>query len=154
MSKKNLTITLDEKLIEKAKKHLPNISEFVEECLTEYLGLADGTYPTAEAKDIVDVIGKSQAKLFILNKDYDFKESQRLIEQEKLNRPWRALWNDYKRKQTINKQLMSDALQVLPVDAETLEDILDFADFNQEDLDLNFSWEEVYEKYQKEEEDS
>ena len=153
MSKIKTTLTIEKEVFEKAKKHLPNISEFVEECLKQYLGLADGTYPTAEAKDIADVIGKSQAKLFILNKDYDFKESQRMIEQEKLNSPWRALWNDYKRKQTINKQLMSDALQVLPVDAETLEDILDFADFNQEELSLNFSWEEVYEKYKKEEVD-
>ena len=45
MSKKQLILTIDEEVIEKAKKHIPNISGFVEECLKHHLGLADGTYP-------------------------------------------------------------------------------------------------------------
>ena len=75
----------------------------------------------------------------------------KLIEDEKINRPFRALWNDYKRRLKLNLELMQDVLKVVNVDEETLEDILDFAYTNQEELSLNFSWEEVYEKYQKEE---
>ena len=45
---------------------------------------------------------------------------------------------------------MQDVLNVVNVDESTLEDVLDFAYFNQDELSLNFSWEEVYEKYQKE----
>ena len=137
-------------LLEKAKKQMPNISEFFNECLKQYLGLADGIYPTANASDIIENISKSQAELFILNQSFDVHEKMKLIEDEKINRPFRALWNDYRKKLTFNTELMQDVLNVVNVDESTLEDVLDFAYFNQDELSLNFSWEEVYEKYQKE----
>lgn len=148
--KKKITVSIDEDILEKAKKQMPNISEFFNECLKQYLGLADGIYPTANASDIIENISKSQAELFILNQSFDVHEKMKLIENEKINRPFRALWNDYKRRLKFNTELMQDVLNVVNVDAETLEDILDFAYFNQDELSLNFSWEEVYEKYQKE----
>ena len=153
MTKKKITVSIDEKDLEKAKKQMPNISEFFNECLKQYLGLADGIYPTANASDIIESISKSQAKLFILNESFNVHERMKLIEDEKINRPFRALWNDYKRRLTLNQELMQDVLNVVNVDAETLEDVLDFAYVNQEELSLNFSWEEVYEKYKKEERD-
>ncbi|MBR3140992.1 MAG: type II toxin-antitoxin system CcdA family antitoxin [Methanobrevibacter sp.] len=148
--KKKITVSIDEDILEKAKKQMPNISEFFNECLKQYLGLADGIYPTANASDIIENISKSQAKLFILNQSFDVHEKMKLIEDEKINRPFRALWNDYKRRLKFNTELMQDVLKVVNVDEETLEDVLDFAYFNQDELSLNFSWEEVYEKYQKE----
>ena len=154
MTKKKITVSIDEEILEKAKKQMPNISEFMNECLKQYLGLADGIYPTANASDIIKNISKSQAELFILNESFKVHERMKLIEDEKINRPFRALWNDYKRRLTLNQELMQDVLNVVNVDAETLEDILDFAYVNQAELSLNFSWEEVYEKYQKEEGDS
>ena len=154
MTKKKITVSIDEEILEKAKKQMPNISEFMNECLKQYLGLADGIYPTANASDIIKNISKSQAELFILNESFKVHERMKLIEDEKINRPFRALWNDYKRRSTLNQELMQDVLNVVNVDAETLEDILDFAYVNQAELSLNFSWEEVYEKYQKEEGDS
>lgn len=148
--KKKITVSIDEDILEKAKKQMPNISEFFNECLKQYLGLADGIYPTANASDIIENISKSQAELFILNQSFDVHEKMKLIEDEKINRPFRALWNDYKRRLKFNTELMQDVLKVVNVNEETLEDILDFAYFNQDELSLNFSWEEVYEKYQKE----
>lgn len=148
--KKKITVSIDEDILEKAKKQMPNISEFFNECLKQYLGLADGIYPTANASDIIENISKSQAELFILNQSFDVHEKMKLIENEKINRPFRALWNDYKRRLKFNTELMQDVLKVVNVDEETLEDVLDFAYFNQDELSLNFSWEEVYEKYQKE----
>ena len=153
MTKKKIALSIDKEVLEKAKKHLPNVSEFVEECLKQYLGVADGIYPTANAQDIVDEIGKLQAKLFILNKHFDFEDSMQKVENEKLNRPFRALWNDYKRRLSMNLELMQDAVKVLPVDEETLEDIMDFVYVNQEVFGDNPSWNEVYNAYQKEEVD-
>jgi len=150
MTKIKATLSIEKKVFDEAKKRIPNISEFVEKCLIQYLGLLDGIYPTAEASDIIETISKSQAELFILNESFNVHERMKLIEDEKINRPFRALWNDYKRRTTLNQELMQDVLNVVNVDAETLEDILDFAYVNQEILSLNFSWEEVYEKYQQE----
>ena len=63
--KKQLILTIDEEVINKAKKHMPNISGFVEECLKHHLGLANGTYPIANDLDILDKISKLQVELFI-----------------------------------------------------------------------------------------
>ena len=150
MVKTRTTLTIEKDIYEKAKKHIPNISEFVEECIKQYLGLADGVYPTAEAKEIVNEISLLQAKLYILNQNADLEQGMREIEEEKINRPWRFLFHDYRRRCNINQQFFEDALKVLPVDAETLEDVLDFAECNQDNLSLNCTWAEVWSKYQKE----
>ena len=151
MSKIRTTLTIEKEIYENARKHIPNISEFLEECLKQYLGLADGIYPTANVKDIVDDIAKSQAKLFILNQNYDYEKAQKEVEDEKVNRPLRKLWNEYRKSLIADEQLMSEALEVLPTDAETLEDMLDFAYVNQEELGLNFTWNKLCELYETEE---
>ena len=151
MTKIRTTLTIEKEIYENARKHIPNISEFLEECLKQYLGLADGIYPTANVKDIVDDIAKSQAKLFILNQNYDYEKAQKEVEDEKVNRPLRKLWNEYRKSLIADEQLMSEALEVLPTDAETLEDMLDFAYVNQEELGLNFTWNKLCELYETEE---
>lgn len=148
--KNKITVSIDSEILEKAKKQMPNISEFFNECLKQYLGLADGIYPTADAKDIIDDISKSQAKLFILNQNYDYEKAQKEVEDEKVNRALRKLWNEYRKNMIVDEQSMSEALEILPVGAETLEDMLDFAYVNQEELGLNFTWSKLYELYENE----
>lgn len=148
--KNKITVSIDSEILEKAKKQMPNISEFFNECLKQYLGLADGIYPTADAKDIIDDISKSQAKLFILNQNYDYEKARKEVEDEKVNRALRKLWNEYRKNMIVDEQSMSEALEILPVGAETLEDMLDFAYVNQEELGLNFTWSKLYELYENE----
>lgn len=148
--KNKITVSIDSEILEKAKKQMPNISEFFNECLKQYLGLADGIYPTADAKDIIDDISKSQAKLFILNQNYDYEKAKKDVHDEKVNRALRKLWNEYRKNMIVDEQSMSEALEILPVSAETLEDMLDFAYVNQEELGLNFTWSKLYELYENE----
>ena len=149
--KSKITVSIDSEVLEKAKKQMPNISEFFNECLKQYLGLADGIYPTADANDIVNDIGKSQAKLFILNQNYDYEKAKKEVEDEKINRALRKLWNEYRKNMVVDDQQMAEALEVLPVYAERLEDMLDFAYANQDELGLNFTWSKLYELYENEE---
>ena len=149
--KSKITISIDKEVLEKAKKQMPNISEFLNECLKQYLGLADGIYPTANAKDIVEDIAKSQAKLFILNQNYDFEKAQKQIEEEKVNRALRTVWHEYSKTFLPEGDAFNQALSVLNVDAETLEDMLDFADANRDELGLNFTWSKLCELYENEE---
>lgn len=149
--KSKITVSIDSEVLEKAKKQMPNISEFFNECLIQYLGLADGIYPTADANDIVNDIGKSQAKLFILNQNYDYEKAQKDVEEEKINSALRKLWNEYRKNMVVDDQQMAEALEVLPVYAERLEDMLDFAYANQDELGLNFTWSKLYELYESEE---
>lgn len=149
--KSKITISIDKEVLEKAKKQMPNISEFLNECLKQYLGLADGIYPTANAKDIVEDIAKSQAKLFILNQNYDFEKAQKQVEDEKVNRALRTVWHEYSKTFLPEGDAFNQALSVLNVDAETLEDMLDFADANRDELGLNFTWNKLCELYENEE---
>lgn len=151
MTKKKITVSIDSDILEKAKKQMPNISEFFNECLKQYFGLVDGIYPTLEASDIIETIGKSQAKLFILNQSIDVHEKMKQIEDEKINRPFRALWNDYRRRLTMNPELTREFMKAVSIDENTLEDVLDYAYSIQDELPVNFGWKVVYEKYLEDE---
>ena len=151
MTKVRTTLTIEKEIYERAKNSLPNISEFVEECLIQYLGLADGIFPTADVNDIVKDIAKSQAKLFIINQNYDYEKAQKEIEDEKLNKALRGVWFEYSKTLLLEGDAFENALSVLNVDAETLEDMLDFADMNRDELGLNFTWSKLCEMYENEE---
>lgn len=149
--KSKITISIDDEVLKKAKKQMPNISEFLNECLIQYLGLADGIFPTADVNDIVKDIAKSQAKLFIINQNYDYEKAQKEIEDEKLNKALRGVWFEYSKTLLPEGDAFENALSVLNVDAETLEDMLDFADMNRDELGLNFTWSKLCELYENEE---
>jgi hypothetical protein len=149
--KDKITISIDSEVLKKAKKQMPNISEFLNECLKQYLGMADGSFPTANARDVVDDIGKSQAKLFILNQNFDYENAQKRMEDEKINRALRKLWQEFRKNIYADEDTLSEAMEVLPVDKDTLEDMLDFAYANQELLGLNFTWSKLCEMYENEE---
>ena len=151
MTKIRTTLTIEKEVYEKARNTMPNISEFVEECLRQYLGLADGKFPTADVRDVVDDIGKSQAKLFIMNQNFDYENAQKRMENEKVNRVLRTVWHEYSKTFLPEGDAFENALSVLNVNAETLEDMLDFAYANQELLGLNFTWSKLCELYENEE---
>lgn len=148
MTKKQLILTIDEEVVEMAKKHMPNISEFVENCLKHHLGLANGTYPIASDLDILDQISKLQVQLFILNENFDIEEGRREAEEFEKGKAWRFLWNDYFRRLIPDKQLMATAVEVLGVDEDTLEDILDEVYEVKDSIDTE-DWNAVKEWYDK-----
>lgn len=148
MTKKQLILTVDEEVIEKAKKHIPNISGFVEECLKHHLGLADGTYPIVKDLDILDQISKLQVQLFILNENFDVEESRKQAEEFEKGKAWRFLWNDYRIKLIPDEVLMAAAVKELGVDEETLEDLLDEVYEAKDSIDTD-NWDTVYEWYKK-----
>ena len=150
MTKERVNISINKKVLGDAKKSIPNLSAFVEECLEQYLGYANGTYPTANDREILDKIGKLQVELFISNQNYDIQEERRKAESQKLNSTWFQLWNDFRKRLTVNERFMAEAVKVLGLDADTLEDMLDFTYGKKDSFGVDFTWEEVYERYEKE----
>lgn len=148
MTKKQLILTIDEEIIEKAKKHIPNISGFVEGCLKHHLGLADGTYPIVKDLDILDQISKLQVQLFILNENFDVEESRKQAEEFEKGKAWRFLWNDYRVRLIPDEMLMANAVKELEIDEETLEDLLDELYEAKDNVDTE-NWNTVYEWYKK-----
>ena len=125
MSKIRTTLTIEEEVYEKAKKSIPNLSEFLEECLKHYFGYADGTFPIGNINDITDKIGKLQVDLFLINQNYDMETAMKEAETFEQDKAWRFLWNDYRIRLIPDEMLLQEAEEKLEVDSETLEDLLD-----------------------------
>ena len=146
MSKKSLKISIEEEVLEKAKKHIPNLSGFVEECLKHYFGYADGIFPIGNVNEITDKIGRLQVELFLINQNYDAEESRKNAENEERDKAWRFLWNDFKSSLIPDETLLEKAIEVLGINGEELEDILDWVYITDVNVDTN-SWQEVLKAY-------
>jgi len=149
MTKKDLKITIEENILEKAKKTIPNLSEFFEECLKYYLGEADGMYPIINDQEILKNIGKLQAKLYMNKQNFNIEESIKAAEEFEKDKAWRFLWNDYRVRLIPDETLMASAVKELGIDEETLEDILDEVYEAKDSVDTD-SWNTVYDWYKKE----
>ena len=146
MSKKSLKISIEEEVLEKAKKHIPNLSGFVEECLKHYFGYADGIFPIGNINEITDKIGRLQVELFLINQNYDAEESRKNAENEERDKAWRFLWNDFKSSLIPDETLLEKAIEVLGINGEELEDILDWIYITDINVNTN-SWQEVLKAY-------
>ena len=146
MTKKSLKISIEEEVLEKAKKHIPNLSGFVEECLKHYFGYADGIFPIGNVNEITDKIGRLQVELFLINQNYDYEESRKNAENEERNKAWRFLWNDFKPSLIPDETLLEKAIEVLGINGEELEDILDWVYITDINVNTN-SWQEVLKAY-------
>ena len=146
MSKKSLKISIEEEVLEKAKKHIPNLSGFVEECLKHYFGYADGIFPIGNVNEITDKIGRLQVELFLINQNYDAEESRKNAENEERDKAWRFLWNDFKPTLIPDETLLEKAIEVLEINGEELEDILDWVYITDINVNTN-SWQEVLKAY-------
>lgn len=146
MTKKSLKISIEEEILEKAKKHIPNLSGFVEECLKHYFGYADGIFPIGNVNEITDKIGKLQVELFLINQNYDAEESRKKTENIEKDKAWRFLWNDYRPRLIPDETLLEKAIETLCINGEELEDILDWVYITDVKVDTN-SWQEVLKAY-------
>ena len=146
MTKKDLKITIEEEILEKAKKHIPNLSGFVEECLKHYFGYADGIFPIGNVNEIADKIGKLQTELLLINQNYDAEESMKNAANEEKDKAWRFLWNDYRPRLIPDETLLEKAVELLGKNEEELEDILDWVYITNVKVDTN-SWQEVLKAY-------
>ena len=146
MTKERVNISIDSELLIKAKKHIPNLSGFVEECLKHYFGYADGIFPIGNVNEIIDKIGKLQVELFLINQNYDAEEHRKNAENEEIDKAWRFLWNDFRPTLIPDETLLKKAIEVLGINGKELEDILDWVYITDVKVDTN-SWQEVLEKY-------
>ena len=146
MSKKRVELSIEKDILEKAKKHIPNLSGFVEECLKHYFGYADGIFPIGNVNEITDKIGKLQVELFLINQNYDAEESMKNAANEEKDKAWRFLWNDFRPTLIPDETLLEKAIETLEMNKEELEDILDWVYLTDVKVDTN-SWQEVLKAY-------
>ena len=146
MTKERVNISIDSEILIKEKKHIPNLSGFVEECLKHYFGYADGIFPVGNVNEITDKIGKLQVELFLINQNYDAEESMKNAANEEKDKAWRFLWNDFRPTLIPDETLLEKAIETLEMNKEELEDILDWVYLTDVKVDTN-SWQEVLKAY-------
>ena len=146
MTKERVNISIDSEILIKAKKHIPNLSGFVDECLKHYFGYADGIFPIGNVNEITDKIGKLQVELFLINQNYDAEESRKKTENIEKDKAWRFLWNDFRPTLIPDETLLEKAIETLGINGEELEDILDWVYITDININTN-SWQEVLKTY-------
>ena len=131
--KKNLTITIEENLLAEAKKHIPNLSSFFEECLTHYLGYGDEPiFNVLDAEKELDKIREAQFNLYLLSKETNLQEKQREKQNKEIDKKWRILVNEYMDTLIYDDTRIDELSKLTDVPSKTIQDLLDYCFMNQE----------------------
>ena len=148
MTKEKATISLDSEVLEKARKQIPNLSGFIEECLKQYLGIGYNLIPTSKMHELVEGISKNQLDLYLMNERGNIEEAKEKAAKQEINISWRRLYTTYRDTRKIDNALLEHASETLGVDKVELSDIVEvcFAFSRRDEVDVT-EWEEVYEKY-------
>ena len=144
--KKQLVITIDEIVVKKAKKNIPNISNFIEECLKHYLGLNTGEYPVHNAKELLNKISECQLELHLLNEENKLNDNIEKAKQELIGSTWRKLYATYRDAKNVPKKQLEEAEKILGVPSIELKDILELCFIFRDEIDVT-DWEKVRAEY-------
>ncbi len=152
MTKEKATISLDSEVLEKARKQIPNLSGFIEECLKQYLGIGYNLIPTSKMHELVEGISKNQLELYLMNERGNIEEAKEKAAQQEINLAWRRLFTFYRDTRKIDDLLLKEASKVLEVPTDELADIVEvcFVFSRDDGVDVT-EWADVYEKYGGEE---
>ena len=148
MTKEKATISLDSEVLEKARKQIPNLSGFVEECLKQYLGIGFNLIPTSKMNELVETISKSQLELYLMNERGNIEEAKEKAAKQEINLAWRKLYTTYRDTRTINQDKLQHASEILNVPEDELVDIVEvcYVFSRNDEIDVT-EWNEVYQKY-------
>lgn len=149
MTKKRLELTIEEDILEQAKKQIPNMSQFFQQCLEAYLGINTQTlFYVPDAQTAIDTIRDAQTALFLLTERNKIEENIMKAEEQEINIAWRRLYTTYRDQRVINQDYLKHASEVLNVDVEELTDIVEVCYvFSRDDQVDVTEWVEVYSQY-------
>ena len=148
MTKKRLELSIEEDIIDKAKKTIPNLSGFVETCLKQYLGVSKNLLPTSRMHELVETMSKCQLELYLMNERRNIEEVKKQAQEDEIRIAWMKLYAEYRDQRVINKDYLKHASETLGVDQEELTDIVEvcYAYRHKGTVDVT-SWSEVYDAY-------
>ena len=148
MTKEKATISLDSEVLEKARKQIPNLSGFIEECLKQYLGIGYNLIPTSKMHELVEGISKNQLELYLMNERGNIEEAKEKAAQQEINLAWRRLFTFYRDTRKIDDLLLKEASKTLEVPEDELADIVEvcFVFSRDDGVDVT-EWADVYEHY-------
>lgn len=148
MTKKRYDISIEEDIMEKAKKQIPNISGFVETCLKQYLGVGNELTPTSKMHELVETISKCQLELYLMNEKGNIEKEKEKAELHEINFAWRQLYTEYRDTRTINQDKLKHASEILGVSCDELTDIVEVVFVYRDSSNVDVTdWFSVYNEY-------
>ena len=152
MAKKSLKVSIDEDILNNAKKEINNLSSFVEECFRFYLGLDnDNRNKELKLKELSNEINNKQFQRYLIEKSLVNKENNERLFLEEKNRRWRKLWNYYYLYRTYDFEKMSDAIDILGMKEEEIVLIMETLIEYKDEIDFKSSdkWDYAFKVYKQ-----
>ena len=148
MTKERTNISIDKDILEISKKNIPNLSNFIEECLKNYLGIGEHLIPVYKQQELNKTIAKCQLELFLMNEKSKIENREEKLHEHEINQAWRPLWAEYRDSRKYTQAKFDNAVKVLGVPGDELEDILDVLFVEKYDTSVEpMNWFEVYNEY-------
>ena len=148
MTKEKATISIDSEVLDKARKQIPNISGFIENCLRNYLGVGNELTPTNKMHELVETISKCQLELYLMNEKGNIEKEKEKAELHEINFAWRQLYTEYRDTRSINQDKLKHASEVLGVPVDELTDIVEVVFVYRDTGNVDVTdWFSVYEEY-------
>ena len=120
MVKKITTISIDEDVLKKAKKELPNFSIFVEECLKSFLGIGNLDLMTIDENR--NIIKNAMLKIQILTAKNDGEFAVEHYDSKQQEEAWLKIFNLF-RKHQENRSDVVNAGKILNMDSTELYEL-------------------------------
>lgn len=148
MTKKVTTIRVDKNLLDMARKEIPNLSYFIEECLRAYFGIKTESFNIKDVQSELDKIKQSSLNIHILSQIETANNVELEKDLEMKNNAWMKLWGTYRNNRIYGEVTLTKTSEILNVDPMELIQIMDYLlDYlSKEDLLKCDSWEFVENK--------
>lgn len=134
MTKKITTISIDENVLKKAKKELPNLSIFVEDCLRAFFGLTDLNMVTID--DSRQIIRDNMLKIHLASKINETETETSKINIIDCNKAWSKLWRKYRNGQEITNTDLTEANNILQVSVNDLRNLMETLELTVDRVDM------------------
>lgn len=121
--KKVTTINIDAEVLRLAKREIPNISVFIEDCFRAYLGLDDENITGIQ--DELNRIKEARLRIHLLSEEDDLNSNlENRMDKKKMNEAWIKIWGVYRTSEVIYPADIQNASNVLGVSIEDLKSLM------------------------------
>ena len=148
MAKKVTTISIDEDVLKKAKRELPNFSLFIEDCLKAFLGIGNLELMTIDENR--EIIKNAMLKIQVLSVKNDTEVFEEHFNIKQQNDAWIKLFGAYRKHQDVQNDYV-EVGRILNVDSTQLHESLELIDYecSKEDLVKCNDWNYVKKRFLK-----
>lgn len=148
MTKKRIDISIEEEVLEKARKSIPNLSAFIEECLKNYLGIDHPLIPTHTLTELNETIARAQLEIHLLNEKTRSQEHKEEAEKFLIDKTWRLTFREYYQMKGLPDEKIKESAETLGVTAEEFKELLQLVSIFRNDTDVDLDeWDVVLEAF-------